>query len=319
MGELDFAGGGPVHVSSGVASLVYSWYLGPREQPGKRTGRIPSFRGYSSMSSVIGVTLIWAAWLCFNSGTLLAVNIRTGYIFANTMIASAFGCVTYVAVDSMITGKYSMDAACEGVIVGLVNITPSCGYYWPWAAAVTSIIDAVACRLLIGFNKWTGIDDYSKSWVVHGVGGIIGGTLVGIFGSSGVAALDGVTVIEGGWVDGNFRQLGIQIAAWVSITAWTGIFTLITCFLVDHIPGLKLRATAEAEEMGMDLYEMAETLDEFGNDYETFFIQYASKLRQMADHLEKHGGVVEVLDGSSTRFSARNSHSSIQMEVDQKV
>lgn len=315
LGELDFAGGGPVHVSSGVASLVYSWYLGPRGSPGKKTGKIPVYRGHSTMTTMVGVTLIWGAWLCFNSGTLLAINARTGYIFANTMLAAAWASVSYVATDKILTGKYSMDAACEGVIVGLVNITPSCGYYWPWATAVTSVIDGIACRLLVGFNKWTGIDDYSKSWVVHGIGGIIGGTLTGIFASRDVAGLDGVTVIEGGWIDGNFRQLGIQIAAWVSITLWTGVFTGIICFIVDHIPGLKIRASAEGEEMGMDLYEMAETLDEFGNNYDEFLLQYADKLRSMADSIEKSSGMIEVIDGSSPR----NSHSSIRVDIHQKV
>lgn len=317
-GDLDFAGGNPVHVSSGVASLVYSWYIGPRGQPEKKMrfgGKIPHNRGHSVVSTFIGVTLIWGAWLCFNSGTLLAVNVRTGYIFANTMLAASFASIFYTATDFLLTGKYSLEAACEGVIVGLVNITPSCGFYWPWASVVTSIIDAVACRLLVSFNEWTGIDDYSKSWVVHGVGGIIGGILCGIFASKDVAGLDGVTEIDGGWIDGNFRQIGLQIAACLSVTAWTGVFTAIICFVVDHIPGLQLRASAEGEEMGMDLYEMAETLDEFGNDYDEFFLTYAQKLRMIADNLEKSSGVVEVIDGSSPR----GSHSSIQVDFHQKV
>lgn len=286
LGALDFAGGGPVHIAAGIASLCYSWYLGPRGQPGKRTGKITHRRGHSAVSTFIGTTLIWAAWFMFNSGTLLSINVRTCYIMLNTIIASAFASCTYVALDKFLTGKYSIQAACEGVIVGLVNITPSCGFYWPWAAAVTSIINAFICRSIAGFNVWTGIDDYSFSFVVHGVGGIIAGTLVGIFGTKTVASFDGVTEIEGGWVDGNFKQLGYQIAAWASITVWTGVFTLIILFVVDHIPGLKLRASAEEEELGMDLYEMAETVDEFGNDYEEFFNAYLAKRRGIVDYEE---------------------------------
>lgn len=315
LGALDFAGGLPVHVSSGVASLVYSYYIGPRGSPDKKRGPIPNHRPHSLTSTFIGVTLIWAAWFCFNSGTLLAVNARTGYIFTNTMLASSFGCVTYVAVDKLLTGKYSLQAACEGVILGLVNITPSCGFYWPWAAAVTTIINAAICRLLIGFNKWTGIDDYSKSWVVHGVGGIIGGILTGIFASKEFTSLDGVSEIAGGWIDGNFVQLGYQLADVTAITAWSAIFTYIICFIVDKIPGLNLRASPEAEELGMDLSEMAETIDEFGNNYDEFFLTHASKLRLIADHIERSAGVVEYLDGSSPR----NSHSSIQMNYTEKA
>lgn len=295
-GALDFAGGGSVHIASGIASLCYSWFLGPRGLPGKRRGKFTESKGHSSVTTFVGVTLIWAAWFCFNSGTLLSVNARTGYIFLNTILASSFACVAYATTDKIMTGKYSLKAACEGTIVGLVNITPSCGYYWPWAAAVTSIINGVLCRLLIDFNKWVGIDDYSVSGVVHGFGGIIAGTLTGIFATKIVAGYDGITEISGGWVDGNFRQIGLQIAAWCSIVAWTFVFTMIILFAVDKIPGLHLRATSEAEEMGMDLFEMAETLDEFGNDYEMFFRENASKLRAILDHYEDH---VEVLEGRS--------------------
>lgn len=313
LGALDFAGGGPVHIASGVASFCYSWYLGPRGQPGKRTGKITESRGHSTVTTFIGVTLIWAAWFCFNSGTLLSVNVRTGYIFLNTILASSFACLAYTITDTLISGKFSMQAACEGTIVGLVNITPSCGFYWPWAAAVTSIINGVACRLVIRLNHWVGVDDYSLSGVVHGVGGVIGGTLTGIFATKTVAGYDGVTEIEGGWIDGNFRQLGLQIASWVAIIAWTAVFTMIILVLVDKIPGLHLRASPEEEEMGMDLYEMAETLDEFGNDYEDFFKKNALKLRAILNHYEE-AGVVEVIEGTSRDSSSVTEVSMVNKE-----
>lgn len=299
LGALDFAGGGPVHVSSGIASLCYSWYLGPRGQPGKKLGNFPHEKGHSPLTTFIGVTLIWAAWFCFNSGTLLSVNARTGYIFLNTIIASCFAMVTYVTLDRFITGKYSMNAAAHSAVIGLVNITPSCGFYWPWASAVTSIINAALCRLLLPFNEWIGLDDYSRSGVVHGFGGIIADILTGIFATKTVAGYDGVTEIEGGWVDGHYVQLGYQLAATCSIVIWTAVFTLIILFIVDHIPGLHLRADAEGEEMGMDLYEMAETADEFGNNYDEFFLQYATKLREIADAIEnkQKGGTIEVIEG----------------------
>lgn len=297
LGALDFAGGGPVHIASGVASLCYSWYLGPRGLPGKRTGPIPKHKGHNPVTTFIGVTLIWAAWFCFNSGTLLSVNARTGYIFLNTILASCFACVAYTAVDRIFTGKYSLRAACEGTVVGLVNITPSCGYYWPWAAAVTSIINGVLCRLLIHFNQWTGIDDYSASGVIHGFGGIIADFLTGIFATKTVASYDGITDIPGGWVDGNFVQLGYQLAATVSIVAWTTVFTLIILFIVDHIPGLRLRATPEEEALGMDLVEMAESLDEYDeNDINSFLKDNAHKLKALLKQYEEN---TEVVDGQS--------------------
>lgn len=301
LGALDFAGGGPVHISSGIASICYSWYLGPREQPGKRVGKILHNRGHSMTTTFIGVTLIWAAWFCFNSGTLLSVNVRTGYIFLNTLLASCFACVTFVFTDFFMTGKYSMKSALIGVVLGLVAITGSCGYVKPWGAAVIAIITAFLCRFLMGFNKWTGIDDYSESGVVHAFAGIIADTLTGIFASKTIAGYDGITEIDGGWIDGNFVQIGYQIASWLAVVAWTGVVTMIILFVVDHIPGLKLRASVEAEEMGMDLYEMEETLDEFGNNYDEFFVKYAAKLREIADSIEakNNSNTLEVLDGQS--------------------
>ena len=296
LGSLDFAGGGPVHIASGVASLCYSWYLGPREQPGRRRGPLPKFRGNSELSTFIGATFIWAAWFCFNSGTLLSVNVRTGYIFLNTILSSAFGSLTFVVIDYVLTRKYSLNAGCEGAILGLVNITPSCGFYWPWAAAVTAIINAIMCRFLMRINVWTGIDDYSYSGVVHGIGGIIGGTLTGIFATKTVAGYDGSTEIDGGWIDGNWVQIGYQIAAWVSVVAWTVVFTLIILFIVDYIPYLRLRATEEEEKVGMDLLEMEETIDEFANDYEELFLRYAGKHNLLATSYEERNGVVEMVD-----------------------
>lgn len=306
LGSLDFAGGGPVHIASGMASLCYSWYLGPREQPGKKRGRIPLYRGNSELSTFIGAMLIWAAWFCFNSGTLVSVNVRTGYIFLNTILASAFASLTFVVVDYILTRKYSLNAACEGVILGLVNITPSCGFYWPWAAAVTAIINATICRLLMRFNIWTGIDDYSYSGLVHGIGGIIGGTLTGIFATNTVASYDGSTKVDGGWIDGHWVQLGYQIAAWVSIVAWTVVFTLIILFIVDHIPYLRLRATEEGEKMGMDLLEMEETIDEFANDYEELFLRYAGKHNLLTTSYAERNGVVEVVSNMDHEHQSKS-------------
>lgn len=317
LGALDFAGGGPVHIASGVASIVYSRFLGKRQE-WKRVNGPPHYRGYSAISTFIGVTLIWAAWFCFNTGTLLSVNVRTGYIFVNTLLASTFASMTYTLVDFAMTGKWSMHAACDGVIAGLVNITPSCGFVYPWGAAVSAIITAAICRLLLNFNKWISVDDYSYSGVIHGIGGISGAVWTGIFASKTVAGFDGVTDIPGGWIDGHYVQLGYQLAGVCAIVLWTIVFTTIILIIVDKIPGCKLRASEEAEEMGMDLYEMAETLDEFGNDYDEFFQKYAQQLRSIADSIESKHGSVEVLTGSSPRGDD-NSVEMINLNTHEKV
>ncbi len=152
-GALDFAGGGPVHVASGVASLTYSFFLGRRKE-WKKGGKMPQYKGHSPVTTFIGVSFIWMTWLCFNSGTLLAVNARTALIMTNTQLAAAFACLTFTVIDKLITGRWSLYAACDGAIAGLVAITPSCGFVAPWGAVCSAIVTAAVCRLTYGFNEW---------------------------------------------------------------------------------------------------------------------------------------------------------------------
>lgn len=257
LGSLDFAGGGPVHIASGAASLSYSWFVGPRKfWKDPKTGK--DHRPRNSAVTFAGVAIIWCTWLCFNSGTLLSVNVRTGYIMANTQIAASSACFAFTIVDYILEGKWSLVAASEGAVVGLVNITPSCGFYTPYWACITSIVVAVACRLCYNFNEWVHIDDTTHSWVVHGLGGIFGSICLGIFASPTIAGLDGVTEIDGGWIYHNWAQMGYQFAAFTSTTVWSFVATYIICWIVDKIPGCKIRANPEAETMGMDYYEMYE-------------------------------------------------------------
>ncbi|ODV85851.1 hypothetical protein CANARDRAFT_220415 [[Candida] arabinofermentans NRRL YB-2248] len=257
LGSLDFAGGGPVHIASGLASLSFSWFVGPRKNwKDPKAGK--DYRPENPVATFIGVSIIWCTWLCFNSGTLLAVNTRTGYIMANTQIAASAASFTFTVVDYCYTGKWSLIAACEGAVTGLVNITPSCGFYSPYWAMITSMIVAACCRVVYESNEWLGIDDTTRSFVVHGVGGIIGSMCLGVFASPYIAGLDGVTEIPGGWIFHHWKQMGYQFAGFVSIVVWSFGATYAICFIVDKIPGCKLKGIEEAEEMGMDFYEMAE-------------------------------------------------------------
>lgn len=266
LGALDFAGGGPVHISSGMASLAYSLYIGKRADcPAK--GNV-KFRPKDPILVMIGATLIWFGWFAFNSGTGLAVNMRTAYIVANTQIAASVGCATWVMLDKLLTGRFSICGACEGVIAGLVCITPSCAYISPWAAFISAAITAAVCRLSTGLTHYLNIDDTIEAFNLHGVGGIVGAILLGLFASPNVAGLDDVTVIDGGWVAHNYRQLGLQLAGAVSIAAWSFSFTYIICFLVNYIPGLRLRVTNEEEAAGMDMLEIFEIGGAFDEESE---------------------------------------------------
>ncbi|KAG7881168.1 hypothetical protein KL938_003298 [Ogataea parapolymorpha] len=276
LGALDFAGGGPVHIASGVSSLAFSYFIGKRKY-WKNPSTNKDYKPQNMVATFIGVSIIWCTWLCFNSGTLLAVNTRTGYIMANTQIAASVASFVFTLVDFMFERKWSLAAACEGAVVGLVNITPSCGFYTPYWSFITSAFVAACCRLLYNVNEWLGIDDTTRSFVVHGIGGILGSMCLGVFASPYVAGLDGVTEIPGGWIYHHWKQMGYQFAGWISITVWSFVATYAICFLVDKIPGCKLKGIEEAEEMGMDFYEMAEYdggLEEYVRDRKDSGVSY---------------------------------------------
>ena len=257
LGALDFAGGGPVHIASGAASLAYSFFIGKRKDwldPSTKKEYEPA----NTVITFIGVSIIWFSWLCFNSGTLLAVNTRTGYIMANTQIAASSAMLAFVGVDYAFTRKWSLLAACEGAVAGLVNITPSCGFYTPYWAFITSLFVGACCRLAYRFNEVTQVDDTTRSFIIHGFGGILGSICLGAFASPYIAGTDGVTEIDGGWIYHHWKQMGYQFAGWVTCFVWSLGATYIICFIVDKIPGLQIKANEELEKVGADFYEMAE-------------------------------------------------------------
>ncbi|ODV59959.1 putative ammonium transporter [Ascoidea rubescens DSM 1968] len=298
IGALDFAGGGPVHIASGVASLSYSLFLGKRKE-WKDLGNLPKTRDSSPVITMIGVSLIWMTWLCFNSGTLLTVNVRTGYIMANTQIAASFACFTFTIIDYILTGKWSIFAACDGAIAGLVAITPTCGFVTTWGAAISAIVTATVCRLTYNVNKWFGIDDVTYSFNLHGIGGMVGAIMCGLLASPNIAGLDGVTVIEGGWIWHNWKQMGYQFASIAAITGWSFVFTYALCFAIDKIPGLKMRVSEKGEEEGMDLFELAETFDDLvgvasGIRYEYYNGGEPSSSKESSSYLKNVNSKVNV-------------------------
>lgn len=256
LGSLDFAGGGPVHIASGVASLAYSLFIGKRKHSPEKGG--PKYRPKDPFMVFVGATLIWFGWFSFNSGTGLAVNLRTTYIVANTHIAACAACATWVALDRIMLGRFSVTGACEGVIAGLVAITPACAYVAPWAAFVSAVVTSAVCRLSHKLTNHLNVDDTIEAFNLHGVGGIVGGIMLGFFASPNVAALDGVTVIEGGWIVHNYRQLGLQLADICSISLWSFVLTYLICFGVNYIPGLQLRIADNEEDAGLDILEIHE-------------------------------------------------------------
>jgi len=258
-GVLDFAGGGPVEIGSGVAGLAYAWVLG-RRQPKE----LLNFRPHNVSLVMLGTFALWFGWLGFNGGSAFGANLRAIMAMWNSMIAAAFGGMVWCLMDFRLEGKWSMVGFCSGTIAGLVAATPASGCIRPWAALIMGVVSGAVCNLSTKFKYLVGIDDALDLFAEHAVGGIIGLIFNGFFAETGVIALDGVnTSIKGGWLDRNWKQLYIQVAYVCAAVSYTFAVTAAIVKIIDMIPGLRLRATYEEETIGMDEVDIGE----FASDY----------------------------------------------------
>ena len=266
LGYLDYAGGTPVHVASGFGALALSFMLGKKIET---TDEVVAYRPHSTLFVVLGTAFMWIGWFGFNTGTSLAPTQRAVQAIINTQVSASFGGFTWAIMDYRLAKKWSVVGFCSGIIAGLVAITPAAGYVPVWAAVISGVLGGMAANLGTKLKFFLGIDDSLDVFAVHGLGAIIGNIITGFFASKTIAALDGSTVIDGGWINHNYVQLGYQIAGTVAAAAYSFVVTLIILFILQRIPGLHLRVTPEEEEMGLDFAEH----DEFAFDYVELFPQ----------------------------------------------
>jgi Amt family ammonium transporter len=215
--------------------------------------------------------LIWFGWFGFNGGSAINGTIRAMMAAFNTNVAASTGVLGWVIVDfARHRGKFSVVGACSGAIgmikrktselaqvltitiAGLVGITPAAGFVSPWIAALIGFLTSVVCALVQDVNKWIGIDEGMDVFKLHGIGGMIGSFLTGIFAQSWVSALDGSTQAPGG-IDGNGIQVGKQFAEITSISAYSFIVTCILLYILKYIPYMHLRVSDEVEMVGLDI------------------------------------------------------------------
>ncbi|KAF9327509.1 hypothetical protein BGZ91_001434 [Linnemannia elongata] len=252
MGGLDFAGGTPVHISSGGAALAYALVLG------RRSGDHRDFRPHSMSNVVIGTCFIWFGWFGFNGGSALSANLRAAMACVVTNLAASVGGITWVLLDYRHERKLSVLGFCSGAVAGLVAITPGSGFVSPASSVAIGFLGACACNLAVRLKHHLKYDDAFDVFAVHGVGGIVGNLLTGIFAQKWVAALDGATVIAGGWLDGHWMQIVHQLADSAAGLGWSFTVTYLILFIMNKIPGLNLRAKAINEHRGLDLAELGE-------------------------------------------------------------
>ena len=251
IGALDFAGGGPVHMAAGAASLAFCIFLGHRKLSGH-----DEFKPHNITNIFLGTALLWMGWIGFNAGSALGATPRAGYAAINTVLSASAGALSWVLFDFHFTRKLSGIAFCSGAIAGLVGITPGAGYVPAWSSVIFGTFTAIGCASSIRVKDYLGFDDSADAWGVHGVGGIIGSLFTGIFADSSIMALDGSSVNPGGVINGNWKLLGYNALSCVSIIVYTFFGTYAILTVINIIPGLHFRQTLDEEMMGGDMHEM---------------------------------------------------------------
>lgn len=240
-GMLDFAGGTAVHINSGVAALAAALMLGKRKGY-PHTAMPPHNLGFT----LIGAGMLWVGWFGFNIGSGLAVNAGAGIVMLTTMIAACAGIVGWMLTEKIVHGRPSALGAASGALAGLVGITPACAYVGPIGAVAIGLLTGAICFFAVSRLKQAlGYDDSLDVFSLHGIGGMVGALLTGIFAAPSL----------GGYVDGAepLAQFLIQLKGVV--------FTFVYCFVVSWaiLGAIKLliglRASSEDEEMGLDLSE----------------------------------------------------------------
>ena len=250
MGAVDFAGGTVVHVNAGVAALVMALMVGRRKD--YRAGR--PITPHNIPFVFLGTALLWLGWFGFNAGSGLAADGLAANAFLVTHIATCMAAVTWAAIDWVVNKKCTTVGACTGAVAGLVAITPAAGSVDLVGALFIGLITSAVCFWMVAVVKPKfGYDDALDAFGVHGVGGIIGSVLTGVFATQFVTGEGGVQ----GALYGDWNQLWIQIAATVISMVFSAVMTFVLFKVVDKLVGI--RVDKRVEEEGLDIYEHGES------------------------------------------------------------
>jgi Amt family ammonium transporter len=253
-GALDFAGGTVVHINAAVAGLVGAFMVGKRVGLGRE-----SMAPHNLVMTMIGASLLWVGWFGFNAGSALEAGGTATLAFANTFIATAAAVLTWLAAEWMLKGKPSMLGAASGAVAGLVAITPACGWVGIGGGLFIGGLAGFICFWgVTGLKKLIGADDALDVFGVHGVGGIMGALMTGIFnnwslGGTGISDYVANKVVNTEMMP----QLWIQAQGVMTTIIWSGVVAFICYKVVDMTLGL--RVTPDEEREGLDISSHGET------------------------------------------------------------
>jgi Amt family ammonium transporter len=241
MGALDFAGGTVVHLTAGVSALVCAVMVGKRvDYPHRKS--IP----HNLTMTLTGAGILWFGWFGFNAGSALSAGHLASLSFVTTHLGAAGGAAGWLAIEWRHRSKPTALGAASGLVAGLVAITPAAGYVAPWAATLIGLISGAVCYVAVAKKERLGYDDALDAFGVHGVGGLLGALLTGVFSQKSLndAGADGLLF-------GNPRQLGLQAIACLAAAIYAVALTVGILKAIDALVGL--RVTRDDEREGLDI------------------------------------------------------------------
>jgi Amt family ammonium transporter len=246
-GALDFAGGTVVHINAAIAGLVGAFLVGKRIGYGKE-----AMAPHNLVMTMIGASLLWVGWFGFNAGSALEAGGTATLAFANTLIATAAAVLTWMGAEWLLKGKPSLLGAASGAVAGLVAITPACGWVGIGGGLVIGALSGVVCFWgVTGLKKLLGADDALDVFGIHGIGGILGALLTGVFNTWSMGGTGIVDYVNNTIVDTTISaQVWIQAQAVLTTVIWSGVVAFVCYKIVDLTIGLRVKEEDERE--GLD-------------------------------------------------------------------
>lgn len=242
-GVLDFAGGTVVHINSGIAGLVCALVLGRREGYGSE-----NMAPHNLVLTVIGASLLWVGWFGFNAGSAVGANGSAAMAMAVTQIATAAAALAWMFMEWMIHRKPSVLGIASGAVAGLVAITPAAGFVAPMGGLFIGIAAGIVCFFAsTTVKRALGYDDSLDVFGIHGVGGIVGAILTGVF---AVEAIGGTP----GLLEGNAAQVPLQIYGIIATIVWCAVATFVILMVVKALMGLRVDKAVEIEGLDINLH-----------------------------------------------------------------
>ena len=237
-GILDFAGGTVVHINCGIAGLVAALVVG------KRSVGSYNYAPHNLIYTIVGASLLWVGWFGFNAGSAYGANEQAGNAMLVTQIATASAALSWMFIEWVIKGKPSVIGITGGAVAGLVAITPASGYVYPMGALIIGLVAGAGCWFFSSVvKKALGYDDSFDVFGIHGVGGIIGALLTGLF------CVPALADVEPG-----MKQLGIQFYGILLTIGWCGFATFVILKVIDMTLGLRVSSKVEKEGLDVNLH-----------------------------------------------------------------